>query len=219
MLAAAPLAPGAFDVLTAKVRPLVPGATSQPMSASTPATPPPPAPPDAFPAAPPGTTDGPTTPPTEQAAAPTQPEHAPSLVTAPGSPQQAAATPPADVLAGPVDDTVLQELLTRSMPERLSASDPDAAASAAAQRARETAWTALAADLDAGGWSQPHLQAQELISDTAPPAAGVLPEEVAVVIMWSATNTSGELEDRQLSMVRMRATDDGSWSVQAITTR
>lgn len=127
----------------------------------------------------------------------------PATAGAGGDPPAAA---PADVLAGPVDDGVLQQLLTQSMPERLAASDPDAASSPTADRVAQEAWRALRADLDAGGWSHAHLQAHELVSKAPSHRPGQLPQETTVIIMWSATSPAGELQDRQLSVVRMDTT-------------
>ena len=115
-------------------------------------------------------------------------------------------TQPADVLAGPVDDDVLQQLLTQSMPERLAASDPAAAASPAAQSAVDLAWQALSQDLGAGGWSQAHMQAHELVSDEHADQPGQLPSKTTVVIMWSATSSAGELQDRRMSAVKVDTT-------------
>jgi len=110
------------------------------------------------------------------------------------------------VLAGPVDDNDLQRLLTQSMPERLGASNPEAATSVAAEAMVQVAWQALSDDLSAGGWNEAHMQAHELLSEDTADRPGHLPPETTVVIMWSASSPAGELQDRQMSAVRMDTT-------------
>jgi len=126
-------------------------------------------------------------------------------------------SPPTDVLAGPVADSDLQRLLTQSMPERLGVRDPEAATSVAAEVTVQVAWRALSEDLTAGGWNEAHMQAHELLSDGAGDRPGRLPPETTVIIMWSASSPSGDLQDRQMSAVRMDTTGPTS-TTREITT-
>jgi hypothetical protein len=123
---------------------------------------------------------------------------------------------PADVLAGPVGDDVLQQLLQQSMPSALTVSGESA------QQAGDVAWAALEDDLLAGGWSGPHRQALVFTatgtSQATTEAGSVssstqLPIVVDAHIMWSATAPSGDLDDRQLAVVRLQR-GGGSWVAQ-----
>ena len=126
------------------------------------------------------------------------------------------ASPP-DLLAGPVGDDVLQQLMEDSLPNRLAAQDPAAADSPQAGEAVEVAWRALRQDLLAGGWSQPHRQVAVLTTTATVRGDGTLPATMSVSFMWSATTASGEFTDREISAVDLNRGGD-TWAVDRIRT-
>jgi len=145
---------------------------------------------------------------------------APGPASAPTSPAPAepsAQSTPEDLLAGPVDDDVLQQSMEDSLPNRVAAQDPVAAASPQAGEAVEIAWQALTADLLAGGWSQPHRQVAVLTTTATVPGDGTLPATVSVAFMWSATTAAGELTDREISTVDLNH-GGSDWAVDGIRT-
>lgn len=121
-------------------------------------------------------------------------------------PADARATPhrsmtPADHLAGPVDDTVLQQLLEQSTPRVVHGPEPAAAVA--------SAWRALKADLHAGGWSG--LRRQAAVASTDP-----RPDRLAVTIMWAGTRPVTGPTDRRLTHLQLTSSGD-TWKVKITT--
>ena len=141
----------------------------------------------------------------------------PASAPAPGDPAASPQATPEDLLAGPVDDDVLQQLMEDSLPNRIAAQDPAAATGPQAAEVIEAAWTALSDDLLNGGWNAPHRQASVLTSTASLPGDGKLPATVSVAFMWIATTAAGELTDREISQVDLNH-GSGAWAVDRIRT-
>ncbi|ABS06087.1 hypothetical protein [Kineococcus radiotolerans] len=123
---------------------------------------------------------------------------------------------PEDTLAGPVSDQVLQDLLNSSLPRDRAITDPALLGSTDGQELLEVAWQALASDVEAGGWTQPHQQAHAVLR-TGRDDTQDLPIVVDVVVMWAALDGQGERTERELSTVRV-SKGSGSWAPGKITT-
>lgn len=108
-------------------------------------------------------------------------------------------------MAGAIPDSLIQRTLDEAGLTTVDA--------ATAKTTRGIAWTALAADLQAGGWSHPHLQGASV---AAPGNDQTAPTIVDVTAIWSATTPAGQPVDRQRSTVRLTATS-GRWAVDRIT--
>jgi len=121
------------------------------------------------------------------------------------TPSAAPSTGRGDPMAGAVPDSLIQQTLDEAGLTTVDA--------ATAKATRAIAWTALAADLQAGGWSHPHLQGASV---AAPGNDQTHPTIVDVTAIWSATSLAGQPVDRQRSTVRLTATA-GRWAVDRIT--
>ncbi|MFD7161330.1 hypothetical protein ACFV9C_42560 [Kribbella sp. NPDC059898] len=108
-------------------------------------------------------------------------------------------------MAGAIPDSMIQKTLDDA---GMTTVTP-----AIAKTTRAIAWTALNADLQAGGWAHPRLQAAAV---AAPGTDQTTPTVVDVTTIWAATDPAGELVDRQSSTVRLTLTS-GKWSVDRIT--
>lgn len=108
-------------------------------------------------------------------------------------------------MAGAIPDSMIQQTLDDA--GMTTVSPPTA------KTTRAVAWTALNADLQAGGWAHPRLQASAV---TAPGNNQTTPTLVDVTVIWAATDPAGEPVDRQSSTVRLTLTS-GKWSVARIT--
>lgn len=153
------------------------------------------------------TVEQPTAPETPQATTTTPEPETPTVQptttrTATKPPQ---ALPTTDPLAGDVPDSVIQQLLDRAEPTTLPP--------AIAATTRAVAWRALSADLKAGGWTKPHLQASAV---TAPGADQTTPAVVDVTTIWAATRPPQDRLDRQRSTVRLIRVNN-TWSVDRIS--
>jgi hypothetical protein len=84
---------------------------------------------------------------------------------------------------------------------------------ALAKATKAVAWTALAADLQAGGWGFPRLQAYAV---AAPGTNQATPTLVDVTVIWAAVSPAGDPVDRQRSAVRLIRSAE-MWSVERIT--
>lgn len=145
-----------------------------------------------------------TPPPTQNPPAPSTaatrqpaPTATPSAVTSTGG--------PGDPMAGAIPDSLIQQTLDEAGLTTVNA--------ATAKATRAIAWTALAADLQAGGWSHPHLQGASV---AAPGNDQAHPTIVDVTAIWAATSPAGQPVDRQRSTVRLTSTA-GRWAVDRIT--
>jgi hypothetical protein len=123
---------------------------------------------------------------------------------------------PEDTLAGPVSDQVLQDLLISSLPPERTITDPALLASPDGQKLLEVAWQALAADVEAGGWTQPRQQAHAVLR-TGRDNTQAMPIVVDVVVMWAALDGQGQPIERELSTVRV-SKGAGAWAAGKITT-
>ncbi|MEU4607584.1 hypothetical protein AB0F43_31755 [Kribbella sp. NPDC023972] len=121
------------------------------------------------------------------------------------SPSAATSTGHGDPMAGAIPDSLIQRTL-----DEASLTTVDATT---AKTTRAIAWTALAADLQAGGWSHPHLQGASV---AAPGNDQTAPTIVDVTAIWCATTPAGQPVDRQRSIVRLTSTS-GRWAVERIT--
>jgi hypothetical protein len=143
---------------------------------------------------------------------PVQSPPAPTATSAPSRqprptplPSAAAPTSHGDPMAGAIPDSLIQQTLDEAGLTTVDA--------VTAKATRAAGWTALTADLQAGGWSHPHLQASAV---TAPGNDQSAPTIVDVTAIWSATSPAGQPVDRQRSTVRLTFTT-GRWSVDRIT--
>lgn len=143
---------------------------------------------------------------------PAPPQNLPAPTTAPTHQPSPKATPSArpstghgDPMAGAIPDSLIQQTLDDAGLTTVNA--------ATAKATRAIAWAALAADLQAGGWSHPHLQGATV---AAPGNDQVHPTIVDVTAIWSATSPAGQPVDRQRSTVRLTSTA-GRWAVDRIT--
>jgi hypothetical protein len=132
----------------------------------------------------------------------TTPTHRPSPS---ATPSAAPSTGHGDPMAGAIPDSLIQQTLDDAGLTTVNA--------ATVKATRGIAWAALAADLQAGGWSHPHLQGASV---TAPGNDQVHPTIVDVTAIWSATNPARQPVDRQRSTVRLTSTA-GRWAVDRIT--
>lgn len=123
---------------------------------------------------------------------------------------------PEDTLAGPVSDQVLQDLLTSSLPPERTITDPALLTSSDGQKLLDVAWQALAADVEAGGWTQPRQQAHAVLR-TGRDNIQAMPIVVDVVVMWAALDGQGQPTERELSTVRV-SKGAGAWAAGKITT-
>lgn len=123
---------------------------------------------------------------------------------------------PEDTLAGPVSDQVLQDLLTSSLPPERTITDPALLTSSDGQKLLDVAWQALAADVEAGGWTQPRQQAHAVLR-TGRDNTQAMPIVVDVVVMWAALDGQGQPTERELSTVRV-SKGGGAWAAGKITT-
>jgi len=137
-----------------------------------------------------------------------------SAVVSPAAPSAAA---PEDLLAGPVSDQVLQDLLLDSLPADRTITDSALLESSDGRALLAAAWAGLAQDVQAGGWMQPRRQACAVMRRGRDDAQHHLPVVVDVMIMWAATSSSGDPTERELSQVHMNR-GSGSWTVSGITT-
>jgi hypothetical protein len=110
-----------------------------------------------------------------------------------------------DPMAGAITDSMIQQTLDDAGLTTVNQHT--------AKTTRAVAWTALAADLQAGGWGHPRLQA---FAATAPGSNQTTPTLVDVTVIWSATDPAGQPVDRQRSTVRLTLTA-GKWTVARIT--
>lgn len=142
--------------------------------------------------------------------APTQNRLGPSAAALPRppvtvSPSAATSTGRGDPMAGAIPDSLIQQTLDEAGLTTVNA--------ATAKATRAIAWTALAADLQAGGWSHPHLQGASV---AAPGNDQATPTIVDVTAIWAASSPAGQPVDRQRSTVRLSSTS-GRWAVDRIT--
>jgi hypothetical protein len=114
--------------------------------------------------------------------------------------------PTSDPLAGAIPDSLIQSYLDEAHLTNV--------APATAAEARAAAWKDLAADLQTGGWTKPHLQAS---ATTAAGANTNDPTAVDVVIIWSATDPAGQFTDRRQNTVRLLRTAPNTWTTDRIT--
>lgn len=163
---------------------------------------------------------GATSPPASASTAPTAVSVAPSTsmvgTEAAAGADTSAIPTPEDTLAGPVSDQVLQDLLISSLPPERTITDPALVGSADGGALLEAGWQALAADVEAGGWTQPRQQAHAVLR-TGRDDTQALPIVVDVVFMWAALAGQGEPTERELSTVRVTK-GGGSWVAGKITT-